>query len=774
MSSRYLLALLLLAAPTQAQLFQPAGTIPLGQSAYYAIADFNLDGRPDLIKASAANGTLTLYLGAADGGFLSPQLAPISIDTPTAVLQGDYDGDGKPDVVVLSASLFSEPSARIYVGNGAGAFTAKPTLLLPDLVRAAAVGDFDSDGNLDLAIVTATQAGTSTLSALRGNGSGNLAIPNLVSPVVLPVPAGSVIGDMQPVDLNGDGKLDLVMTVMNANGIGLAVAMGDGRGLFSATATIGSQPPLSAPPPRLAIADFNGDQRPDVVTLGYVHDSVTMWFNSGGVLVPQTSSSINMGSNPYDIAAADFDLDGRMDWAVARQLPTGTPQLFVGLGNGAGQVTFAQGSPFPYGGPTPYLEVGDFNGDRRQDLLIEQGSPELFQALLNIVARPPTLLPQEITFPQPSDRGLSDGNLTLTATASSGLPVTFAGVTNPVCTVSKGVVTLVTVGTCTVFAIQLGDTRYSPAPYVQRSFTITKNTQSITFAALVDRTIDLSPFTVTATASSGLPVTFTASPANVCTVTGTQVILLAVGQCSITASQAGNATFPPATPVTRTFAVTPVVILGPSVDSIANAASYALGTLSPASYGALFGTRLTGATLKLRDATGAVTNLELTFSGPAQINFIVPANVAKGAATVIVTTPTGAAEFPVTIAAITPGLFSANGTGQGLAAAQALIVNNDKTVTVLTVGDGPIPVRGGTEIYLVLYGTGIRGRAQNNVLVTIAGTPVEVLYAGPQGFFPALDQINVRVPLTVGGFGNVDIRLTVDGIPANVVTATFQ
>ncbi len=109
-----------------------------------------------------------------------------------------------------------------------------------------------------------------------------------------------------------------------------------------------------------------------------------------------------------------------------------------------------------------------------------------------------------------------------------------------------------------------------------------------------------------------------------------------------------------------------------------------------------------------------------------------------------------------------------------MAAAQALIVNNDKTVTVLTVGDGPIPVRGGTEIYLVLYGTGIRGRTQNAVFVTVAGSPVEVLYAGPQGFFPALDQINVRVPLTVGGFGNVEIRMLVDGQPTNVVTAVFQ
>jgi uncharacterized protein (TIGR03437 family) len=140
----------------------------------------------------------------------------------------------------------------------------------------------------------------------------------------------------------------------------------------------------------------------------------------------------------------------------------------------------------------------------------------------------------------------------------------------------------------------------------------------------------------------------------------------------------------------------------------------------------------------------------------------------------IVTTPTGVAEFPLTIATLSPGLFSSAGTGQGFAAGQALILNNDQSVTMLTIADGPIPVRGGTEVYLVLYGTGIRGHTPSGVFVTVAGAPVQLLYAGPQGTFPALDQINIRGPLTVGGLGTVEIRVSVDGLQANVVTANFQ
>ncbi len=772
--SRCLLFACAFALPAFGQLFQSAGQVPFGPNAYHVLADFNLDGRLDLARATV-NSRLLLSFGAADGSFAAVS-SDTSIEAPVGLVQGDFDNDGRPDVAVISAGLFTGPSVRVYLISGTATFTSRPFLLLQELVRASTTGDFDGDGNLDVALVSTSPAGGSQLSVLRGDGTGQLAPAFLSLPVALPVASGSIAGDLRAADFNGDKKLDLVMTITNTAGVGLAVATGDGRGSFTVVANVGSQAPLTNPSPRLAVADFNGDRNLDVVMFGYQRDRITIWLNSGGTLVPQISTSVSVGAAPYGITAGDFDLDGRTDWAVTRQIQSGLPELHVGLGNGATLITMAPGSPFPFGGPAPVLDTGDFNGDRRLDLLVaEAGNPEAFRVLLNIVPRPPTLLSQEIQFPELGDRGLSEGSITPTVTATSGLPVVLSGVTNAVCTVSKGVITFVTTGVCTVIAIQRGDSIYSPAPIVQRTFTISRFTQTISFAPLPDRALDAPPFTVAATASSGLPVSFTASPASVCTLNGATVVLIAVGQCSITASQAGNATFPPAPSVTRTFAITAIVILGPRVESISNAASYVAGTLAPASYGALFGLRLTNGVVRLRDSAGATHTLEQTFSGETQINFIVPAAAAQGEAAVTVTTPNGASEFPVTIAAITPGLFSSNGTGEGLAAAQALIVNVDKTVTTLTVADAPIVVRAGTELYLVLYGTGIRGRAAGStVLVSVGGIPVEVLYAGPQGTFPALDQINVRVPLTVAGLGNVEIRLLVEGLEANVVKATFQ
>ena len=175
----------------------------------------------------------------------------------------------------------------------------------------------------------------------------------------------------------------------------------------------------------------------------------------------------------------------------------------------------------------------------------------------------------------------------------------------------------------------------------------------------------------------------------------------------------------------------------------------------------------------MRDSNGTITTPSLVYTSDTQINFVWPAS-SLGSAMVTVQTPVASADFSVSVAATVPALFAANGGGTGLAAANVIIVNADKSVTNRLVTDGPIPVLAGTEIYLVLYGTGIRGHSPNGVTARVAGRSVDVLYAGAQGAYPGLDQVNLRIPLSVGGFGTVEIQLAVDGAPSNIVTATFQ
>jgi FtsH-binding integral membrane protein len=170
-------------------------------------------------------------------------------------------------------------------------------------------------------------------------------------------------------------------------------------------------------------------------------------------------------------------------------------------------------------------------------------------------------IPQTISFTAPAS-GNVGASATLVATGgASGNPVVFSVDTTSgagVCKVSGtngSKVSYMRVGSCVVDANQAGGTDYLPAPKVRQTISVGV-AQSITFAPLANKTMAQSPVTLHATASSGLVVAFTTTTASVCTVSGTTVTLKSSGTCSVTAAQAGNATYSPATSVTRSFKVT--------------------------------------------------------------------------------------------------------------------------------------------------------------------------------------------------------------------------
>jgi hypothetical protein len=180
----------------------------------------------------------------------------------------------------------------------------------------------------------------------------------------------------------------------------------------------------------------------------------------------------------------------------------------------------------------------------------------LYQTNSNVESFVTTPLPpQTITFAALMSEALSAPPFTVSATASSGLPVSLMSETIPVCTISGSTVTLVALGTCTIHATQDGSADYAAATPVNRSFLVTPYGQTITFAALPNEPIGTAPFTVNATASSGLAVSFASITSAVCTVSGSTVTLVTVGICAIQATQWGNTTYAAATPVYRSFHV---------------------------------------------------------------------------------------------------------------------------------------------------------------------------------------------------------------------------
>ena len=151
--------------------------------------------------------------------------------------------------------------------------------------------------------------------------------------------------------------------------------------------------------------------------------------------------------------------------------------------------------------------------------------------------------------------GLAVGTAaTLASTTTSGLTVTYASTTPAVCTVSGNVVSAIAVGTCTIIANQAGNNNYNAATQVSQNITVAQGSQTITFGAAPSLSVG-GTGTVSATAGSGLTVTFTSLTASVCTVSGAVVTGVAAGTCTIAANQGGNANWMPAAQVTQSFSV---------------------------------------------------------------------------------------------------------------------------------------------------------------------------------------------------------------------------
>jgi uncharacterized protein (TIGR03437 family) len=406
---------------------------------------------------------------------------------------------------------------------------------------------------------------------------------------------------------------------------------------------------------------------------------------------------------------------------------------------------------------------------------------------------------QTITFGAIPNQPFSSAPVPLTATASSGLTVIFASTSPTICSVSGASATLLAFGVCTVQATQGGNATYAPATAVSQSFTVTAGVQTIAFAAIPSQALGNAPFPLSATASSGLAVTFSSNTLSVCTVSGSTVTIVSLGTCTVQAAQAGNSIYAAATSVAQSFTVGPAAIL----NSVVNAASYSMNSLAPDGYTAIFGSNfsaisaqantsvlpaiLAGASVTVTDSHGLTLPSPLYYVSPTQINFVVPEGLAPGAATLTVISFAGSkASLPVTIAAVAPALFTADASGKGVPAAIAFDYDANGATQAppvfACVGAPavctPDPINLGiasTNVFLALFGTGIRGRSGlAGVSVTLGTLALQVTYAGAQGSYPGLDQINVLLDRALMGKGLLTLQLAVDGVAANPVTLNVK
>ena len=165
---------------------------------------------------------------------------------------------------------------------------------------------------------------------------------------------------------------------------------------------------------------------------------------------------------------------------------------------------------------------------------------------------------QTISFSALPTKTYADSSFSLTGFASSGLPLSYFSSNTSVATVSGSVVTIVGVGSTTITASQTGNSSYNAATSVSQTLTVNKAAQTITFGALSSKTYGDSSFSITGSASSGLPLSYFSSNTSVATVSGSVVTIVGAGSTTITASQSGNSSFNSATSVSQTLTVNKV------------------------------------------------------------------------------------------------------------------------------------------------------------------------------------------------------------------------
>lgn len=282
---------------------------------------------------------------------------------------GDVDRDGRPDLVVACGTCCgSRPhpeSGHVYVllNDGAKGFKTAPgsPVKIASSVRKLALADFDADGDLDVA---AAQHDSYDVVVLLGDGKGGFAqAPE--TPIQAGGGARPHTHEIAAGDLDGDRKADLVLT--NANGNSVAVLLGDGKGGF-AHADGSPFPAGRHPYDGIALADMNGDGKLDVVVPNLAGNAVSVLLGDGtGRLSIAEGSPVAVGERPGYVAVGDFNGDRRMD-VVATHDDVGLVDVL--LGDGRGGLSPAPGSPVRLDVPVWGIAVADLDADGHSDLAL--------------------------------------------------------------------------------------------------------------------------------------------------------------------------------------------------------------------------------------------------------------------------------------------------------------------------------------------------------------------------------------------------------------------
>ncbi len=748
--------------------FTPVNTLNFStMPTYIASGDFNGDSKPDLAIGLfvEGKGTLSILLNLGDGNFSNPtSYLSGSIEdgiVPSRIRVTDLNGDSKADLIVANFASDIIP----YIGDGAGGFSPTANYTTGSSANSMAAADFTGDGRIDLVVAAPN------VRLLVGTGLGQFEAARNFPSVIRPALPGSQT--MITGDFNRDGNQDLLLLTRGVNQMkGEAIFKpGDGMGGFGEALRF----TVSAEPFGMTTGDFNGDGKTDLAVSDELSNIVTILPGADAGLFGQAISVTLPQSEQRGITSGDFNKDGRQDLAIAFK-PAGSAINYIIL-PGNGDFTFGIPIVAAIDVVISELTAIDLNLDGRLDLVatpsIDYGPQYAGMRVLlgkgdgTFVSQPPV-----------PGTGGAVGDLN-----GDGIPDLATSMPQNIVGVSFGDGSG---GFSAPVTYQLNASSSFDNRFVVIRDLNNDGRPDILVSNQSDRTVEI--FTGSGTGGFSLPVTFSTGigpGVAVADFTGDQRNDLVVNHFS----QSNLSVI-----TGRCFTSSPLASV--------SAASYQLDPLAGEAIVAAFGsnlaastvvaetiplpTTLGGTNLSVRDSLGVERPAPLFFVSPGQVNYLMPEGTAFGSATVMVMNGDAISAGSTRIVRIAPGLFSANADGQGVAAAVVLRVKADGTqifepVAMFDSTAGrfvPAPIDAGAEtdqLFLILFGTGLRSTVSPGAVnARIDGQLIEVLYAGPQGGFVGLDQINLRLPRFLAGRGLVNIAIDSDGFIANIVQINMK
>ena len=303
--------------------------------------DLNGDQRTDLVLLSRATNVAKVLLAREDGTFQAAGEYNTHGTTPRAATVADFNGD---DLADLAIANWSTRNVLLMLGTGAGTFRMPITHSAGGSAVAMTDGDFNGDGDRDLALLTAA------VGVLLGNGRGAFLVPAYVA-------AGANPDSLATGDFNEDHRLDLAVANTGSNDV--SVLLGRGNGAFRDAVSYGAGPT----PVSIIAADVTGDGHLDVAVAGNAGSNSVEVLAGNGDGTFKSAVAYSAGTTPASLAAADFNGDHKIDVAVANRGSLNVSLLLQG-DDGVLQPAVT----FELGRPATDIVVGDFNGDGKPDI----------------------------------------------------------------------------------------------------------------------------------------------------------------------------------------------------------------------------------------------------------------------------------------------------------------------------------------------------------------------------------------------------------------------